>query len=236
MTEDILQTPTPPGPPSDRRRMAVAALGGGLAVILLGAGALAVSGAASADNDSPQPSASGSAGAGGSGPSSGHSGNPGRDGFPGLRGPGGFGIGGVFGLPGIGPGDALHGTAVVRKPDGTFQTLAAQQGKVTSVSATAISVKSDDGYSATYVVDKDTVVGPGGKLTDIKTGADVAVTATVTGTTSTATRIIDLAGIKDRMQQFMDHFKQRLEHPMQGERPGGSTTAPSPTASSSATA
>ena len=105
----------------------------------------------------------------------------------------------MFGLPGIGPGDALHGTAVVRKPDGTFQTLAAQQGKVTSVSATAITVKSDDGYSATYVVDKDTVVGPGGKLTDIKTGADVAVTATVTGATSTATRIIDLAGIKDRI-------------------------------------
>ena len=45
-------------------------------------------------------------------------------------------------------------------------------------------MKSDDGYSATYVVDKDTAVGPGGKLTDIKTGADVAVTATVTGTTS----------------------------------------------------
>src|SRR5262249_42514770 len=60
------------------------------------------------------------------------------------------GPGGRFGFGGIG-GDVLHGEFVVPK-NGAFETLDTQTGKVTDVSSTSISVKSDDGFSKTYAV------------------------------------------------------------------------------------
>lgn len=50
----------------------------------------------------------------------------------------------------------LHGEGVVKNPDGTFQTVLEQRGTVESVSDTAITVKSEDGYSQTYTVTGDT--------------------------------------------------------------------------------
>ena len=50
----------------------------------------------------------------------------------------------------------LHGTFVVPKEGGGYQTMQMQHGIVTAVSATSISVKSEDGFTATYVVNADT--------------------------------------------------------------------------------
>lgn len=50
----------------------------------------------------------------------------------------------------------LHGEAVVKNPDGTFQTMLEQRGTVESVSGSAITVKSEDGFSRTYTVNGDT--------------------------------------------------------------------------------
>lgn len=52
----------------------------------------------------------------------------------------------------------LHGDGVVKKADGTFQTVLEQRGTVESVSDAAITVKSEDGYSQTYTVNGDTKV------------------------------------------------------------------------------
>lgn len=51
---------------------------------------------------------------------------------------------------------ALHGEGVVKNADGTFQTVLEQRGTVESVSDSAITVKSEDGFSQTYTVNADT--------------------------------------------------------------------------------
>jgi hypothetical protein len=235
------EPPSPPPPRGERRRIALAALGGGLSVILLGAAALVVSSVARADT--PSPSASGSTGDGSGAthapaprgtPSPGSTDGQGRPGWhrQGPR-PGGFGGFGGFGSilgTGIGLGGTLHGTAVVKTRDGSYETVAGQRGTVTAVSATSISVKSEDGYQATYVVDKDTVVNGTEKITAVKQGDNVGVVATVDGGTSTATRVIDLDGLMATMQQFKDRF----EHGPWGGKNGSPKASPSPSATSTA--
>jgi hypothetical protein len=52
----------------------------------------------------------------------------------------------------------LHGESVVKKADGSFQTILEQRGTVEAVSGTSITVKSEDGYSQTYAVNTDTKI------------------------------------------------------------------------------
>ena len=102
-----------------------------------------------------------------------------------------FGPGGPGGPPGIGmhgPGAdsvgamPLHGEFVV--PDGIdgYSTVLSQSGTVTAVSTTSVTVRSDDGYSQTYVIPQPK--GPAPALND-----RVSVRATRTGQTTTATSI-----------------------------------------------
>jgi hypothetical protein len=58
-------------------------------------------------------------------------------------------------------GDAVHGETVVKAEDGTFSTVQMIRGTVTAVSADSISVKAEDGYSATFAVTVDTEVRTG---------------------------------------------------------------------------
>lgn len=71
----------------------------------------------------------------------------------------------------------LHGEAVVQTEDGT-RTVAVQRGEVTAISDTSITVRSADGYSATWTFASDlhvvrhaTTVKP----EEIKTGTQVGV-------------------------------------------------------------
>jgi hypothetical protein len=217
---------------SQRMRMSLAAVGGGLTVVLIGAGALALASSASAGSASPSPSKSGSTAT----PWPSKSGStatpkPGQQGHgSSTQGPGrpGFGRGFGGGL-GAGLGGVLHGTGVVKKADGSFQTIAVQRGTVTAVSATSISVKSLDGYVATYVVNSTTKInGKNGKITDIKTGDQVGVEATVSGGTSTAVRIIDLT-------TAMKNFDHKMRQWFGGQGPNGKpSTSPSPATSGTA--
>jgi hypothetical protein len=103
------------------------------------------------------------------------------------QGPGG-GTGGPGGNMGGGPGggtmsEALHGEYVVSDGNGGYTTELLQNGEVTAVSDTSITAKSDDGYTKTYTIDSDTVVGNGSAdLSSIETGDDVTITATEAGT------------------------------------------------------
>ena len=97
----------------------------------------------------------------------------------------GFGFGGVFG--------AVHGQFVVSKSGGGFQTIGTQRGSVTAVSATSITVKSADGFIKTYQVTSSTNVdAQRNGLGSVKTGHQVVVMATVSGSTATAISILDL--------------------------------------------
>ena len=81
----------------------------------------------------------------------------GPGGFGDFGGFGGFGGGGPEGPPGamrhtdIDPA-ALHGEYVVADGRGGFATMVTQTGRITAVSTTAVTARSDDGYTQTYVI------------------------------------------------------------------------------------
>ena len=113
---------------------------------------------------------------------------------PAFAGPGMFG-GGLFG--------AVHGTVVVPKSGGGYQTVAFQNGKVTAVSGTSITLHSADGYNRTYPVTSSTIVNAQRDgIGSIKAGNQVVVTATVSGSTTTVIRIIDVTQLQQGFHRF----------------------------------
>ncbi|MDQ0676384.1 hypothetical protein QFZ36_003945 [Pseudarthrobacter siccitolerans] len=116
----------------------------------------------------------------------------------------------------------LHSESVVKKADGTFQTILEQRGTVETVSDTSITVKSEDGYSRTYTVNADTKIhkapaaasqsSPGsessegtnddgkrvkpgpGSIADIATGDTVRISGVKNGDQATAERIAEGGG------------------------------------------
>lgn len=78
-----------------------------------------------------------------------------------------------------GPGAALHGEYVVSDGQGGYKTELVQTGKVTEISDTAITAKSEDGYTKTYTIDADTTRAA------VVVGAEVVVTADEAGVADT---------------------------------------------------
>jgi hypothetical protein len=114
-------------------------------------------------------------------------------------------FGPAFFGPGLlgGPFGAVHGTVVVPKPGGGYQTVAFQNGKVTAVSGTSITLRSADGYSRTYQVTSSTMVNAQRDgVSSIKDGNQVMVDATVSGSTATAARIIDVSMLQQGFHRF----------------------------------
>ena len=100
--------------------------------------------------------------------------------------------GGFFGFGG--PFSAVHGQFVVPKSGGGYQTIDTQRGSVTAVSDTSITVKSADGFTKTYQVTSSTNVdAERNGIGSVKTGHQVAVTATASGGTATAVSILDFS-------------------------------------------
>jgi hypothetical protein len=169
--------------------VATAAATGVLAVAV----GIAVSASASASSASPSASPSGlPSGGPGSRGGPGHMGGPGVGpgrGFGGPGGPGGFAGPGGFGAR----GQVLHGEEVVQHGT-TYVTIDEQTGKVTAVTSTSITVKSSDGYTATYVVGSATRIGKKGaaaKVSDVAVGDTVRIEGTKSGGTVTADRVMD---------------------------------------------
>lgn len=91
-------------------------------------------------------------------------------------------------------GGALHGEFVVPKKGGGYQTVASQRGTVESISSSAVTVRSEDGYRRAYAIDDTTMVAGGRAGVDsIKEGSTVAVVATVSGDKATAVRLVDVS-------------------------------------------
>jgi hypothetical protein len=133
-------------------------------------------------------------------PSSGTPGSGAPHGWQKIRGgfPGGLGL--RFGALG---GGVVHGQLTVPKSGGGYQTLDVQSGTVTAVSTGAITVKSADGFTASYTVTGNTVVGAqSAGIGSVKKGDKVFVTATVSGSTATAATIVDLTAIKNGRASF----------------------------------
>jgi Domain of unknown function (DUF5666) len=85
---------------------------------------------------------------------------------------------------------ALHGEVTLAGEG--HRVVVFQRGPIDKVSDTSLTVKSADGYTATYVVSDETVVREkAGKITvaDLEAGDRVLVVATKDGSTLTAVRI-----------------------------------------------
>ncbi len=97
-------------------------------------------------------------------------------------------------------GRTVHAEAVVRDKDGKFVTVYTQRGEVTAVSATSITLKSADGFTATYAVNADTRImkdRKAAKIADIKVKDLARVIATKSGDAKTAKGIAVGKGPKD---------------------------------------
>ena len=108
----------------------------------------------------------------------------------------GFGPAGPGGPPGQhggmgGPGPAevgagsLHGEFVVPGGPGAFTTVLTQTGTITAISPTSVTVRSDDGFSQTYVI--PSTAGNAGA--PFAVNDQVVVRATRNGQTATVTNI-----------------------------------------------
>jgi hypothetical protein len=85
---------------------------------------------------------------------------------------------------------AIHGEVTLAGQK--HRVIAFQRGTVAAVSATSLTVKSPDGYSATYLIKSETKVRQGrqpGRLTDLGADDRVRVVAVKDGSTLTAKRI-----------------------------------------------
>jgi hypothetical protein len=186
---DTLAFGEPTREPRLRRRSLVTGLA---TVAVLAAAATGV--ALASDTPTPTPSGSASTtpdqGAHKSGPGDGL-----RHRFE-MHGPGM--LGGI-----AGPMGALHGEFVVPKQGGGYQTLVVQHGKVTSVSSSTITVKSDDGFTATYAVGADALVNAARDgIGSIKKGDEVSLLAQQKSGNDAALQISDVT----RWQGFRDRF------------------------------
>jgi hypothetical protein len=216
----------PPLPPSEqpqqprsRSKARGVAAGVGVAlVVAAGGGALAASGSSSTGTPGASPTTEGAPtpGAG-----------PGGHGFPGGGRIGG--VGGFGGLAGGLAGGVLHGTFVTSKSGGGYQTEQVQTGTVGAVSATSIQITSKDGFKATYTVPSGAVVGAQRDgISSVKKGDDVTVTATVSGSTATVSRLLDTTELKAGAPAFNGgpEGAPGFGRPGHGLRKGGSAATP----------
>lgn len=168
--------------------VAAGLVGAGLAVGLV----VTQFGIASADTPTPQPSYAGPV--------------PVRPHFD-MRGglPGGP-LGGELGLF---RGHVLHGQATVQTPDGT-EVDSMQDGSITSLAGSTVTVRSTDGFTRSYTVDKDTRIvldGEDGALSSLKRGDKVHVMAVQDGDAWDARALLD--GVPDRpMAERWREFRQ----------------------------
>ena len=112
-----------------------------------------------------------------------------------------FGGPGLFGL-GLGLGGGMvHGQYTIKGPNG-YETVDQRSGTVsalrnTSGSTWSLTVKSPDGTSGTFVVNSSTSVDGGESgIGSVKSGDTVTVVGTVSGSTATATQIVDQTVLK----------------------------------------
>jgi hypothetical protein len=110
--------------------------------------------------------------------------------------------GGMSGLAG-GMSGAVHGQIVVTKPGGGYETVDIQNGQVTVVSATSITLKSTDGFAHTYAITSSTIVdAQRDGIGSVKVGNQVSLSATAAGSTATAVSIQDLTLLQQGRQAF----------------------------------
>ena len=90
----------------------------------------------------------------------------------------------------------LHGEVVLSKEGGGTQTVLVQRGVATAVSATAVTVKSIDGFTTSYVVNGDTKIkADEDEMASVAKNEELLVVAPKSGDKHTATVLLDLTDL-----------------------------------------
>jgi hypothetical protein len=86
----------------------------------------------------------------------------------------------------------MHGEWVVKGKDGKPTTLVSIRGQVTAVGPTSVTVKAEDGFTATFTANSDTKVKGADvdSIKDVKVGAKGAVVGVKSGNTDTARLVL----------------------------------------------
>ncbi len=86
----------------------------------------------------------------------------------------------------------MHGEWVVKGKDGKPVTLVSVRGTVTAVGPTSVTLKAEDGYTATFIANADTRVrgADADSIADVKVGARGAVVGVKDGNTVTARAVV----------------------------------------------
>jgi hypothetical protein len=125
---------------------------------------------------------------------------------PFARGPMGR-LGGPMGF--AGPGRrVLHGEATVAKPGGGTMVVRFQTGRITRVAGSTVTVRSTDGYVATYTVDSGTRIvlnGADGALSSLNSGDPVRTFGVVNGTSVQAKAVLD--GVPTDVRRFVRRWR-----------------------------
>jgi hypothetical protein len=183
-----------------RSRVAALVVAG---VVAGGVGGVVISqlGVATASSPSPKPSA----------------------GVPFRHGPGGMGLG-LLGP--MGAGRMLHGEATLAKQGGGTVVVRFQNGTISDISGSTITVKSTDGFTSTFTVDGTTRItlnGTDGTLSKLAKNDKVRVVGVQNGSSTVAKMVLD--GVPPRGMfggGGLGELRQRFEHrmPMQPMQPG----------------
>lgn len=199
---DVDQTPFEETRRPSRRTLWLG-VGAGAAVVAVGLGGVALGAAVGGDHDERSVAFQRNGSSVGAAVREGF-GDRDRDGMSGSMGGGPIRGGAMSGPLG---GPALHGELVVEDLSGDFVTVSLQQGEVTQVSGSSISLESADGFTATYAIDGDTSVlspdadDPSDGLTGIKVGDDVHVVAQDDGGLTAQTVVEGFGGLGHLEQQ-----------------------------------
>jgi len=106
------------------------------------------------------------------------------------------GLGPGLGFAGLRGGKVIHASYTVQTGNGTYKTIEVQTGMVTARSSTSITLKSADGYKATYAVDPATVVNAQRDgINSVAVNDQVNLEATPVSSKITATNIVDTTKI-----------------------------------------
>jgi hypothetical protein len=89
-------------------------------------------------------------------------------------------------------GRGMHGEWVVKGKDGKPVTLETVRGTVTAVGSASVTLKAEDGFTATFAANSDTKVRGAGadSLGDVKVGTRIAVVGVKAGNTTTARTVL----------------------------------------------
>ena len=150
------------------------------------------------------------------------SGAPWREGPRGLMPHGGPGGMAALGL--LGGGRVLHGEATVAKPGGGTMTVRFQNGVISDISGSTITVKSSDGFTSTFTVNGTTRIslnGSDGTLSKLAKNDKVRVVGVQQGSSMVARMVLD-GVVADR--GMFDGLRGRMEKRFM--RPGMMPAAP----------